>query len=115
MEENKKEHPEGCMCMACRGKMWSECHGWKFHFLKGLIIALILVVVFWLGVKVGEYRDGYYGRGWHGAPYMYRMMWGDGGYGYGPGMMGGYGRGFYGPGMMNGWYGGRNSTSTQSQ
>jgi hypothetical protein len=106
MEDNKKDHPEGCKCLMCKSNEWSKCHGWKFHFLRGLFMALILGLVFWLGVKAGEFKGGRYGMAWGRTPRMYRMMkgseWKN--------------QGFYGPGMMSGgkWQQG-SATSTQVQ
>ncbi len=70
--------PYGCGCG------WSHGHR-AFRIIIGIII---LLVVFWVGVKVGEFRtivreyNGYGSRGGYSAGYrpMGRMM-GGGGYG----------------------------------
>ena len=77
MEQNHKEHPAGCMCMMCRGG--------KHGLLRWVVKIVILLVVFWFGVKVGEFKvlfgggAGHYGmmRGAYGTSYYgMPMMWG---------------------------------------
>lgn len=71
MDEVKKvEHMEGFHCNSCCG------HGWNHHsgmaLVRWLLGLLLLVIVFAIGVKVGEFKDemgtGSYGR---------HMMWGN--------------------------------------
>ena len=109
MEENNKNgHPEGCKCEMCYGRCYA-CGGYH-HWMKGhwllrlAIVAVVLIITFWLGVKLGEIK-GYFESGYagYGMPYG-RMMWG--------GSRGYYG---YGPGMMYGWQnGGQNYQSPQT-
>ncbi|HUZ92695.1 MAG TPA: hypothetical protein VNG29_01720 [Candidatus Paceibacterota bacterium] len=88
-------HPEGCMCHRCRMGNWCGhgygCHGgsWGFRLFRILIALFIAGVVFWVGVRVGEFCSrfgGFDGRGGYG--YSMMMRGGYGGYdnyGYGSG------------------------------
>ncbi len=105
MDENKKDHPEGCRCFLCQGGHCAWCGGYhgRHPLVKLIFILVVLAVVFWLGVQIGEVKSLYAGYGWGGyGPGGYRMM---GSYGPGNAYYG------YGPGMM-GWYW-PNATSTQ--
>jgi hypothetical protein len=100
------------MCEFCNhdhhhngGEMTEQMHGhdhmhghcaWNKHRVLRIVLLLgMLLFVFWLGVKVGEFR-GEFGYG--------RMMNGYGDYGYRSGMMRG-GNTYYGQGrgMMSGY------------
>jgi hypothetical protein len=72
----------GCTC-GC-GCGWAGGHR-LFRVILGIVI---LLVVFWVGVKVGEFKVliGEIGRGGYGNRYAYPMMQG-----------GGQGQQFYGP------------------
>ena len=90
---DKNGHHEGCRCMGCG----SHKHVW--HWVVKL---LILIIVFWVGFKLGELKilveDNLFGP---------RMMYGSDYYGA-RGMMGsGWG------GMMNGWGWANQSTTTR--
>lgn len=86
-------HPEGCRCFGCCGAgfgMGMHRYGLGFMVLRLLLGLLILLIVFWLGVKIGEFKGmvGYgYDSGMHHR-YMIRGYY-DGYYGYPgyPGMM----------------------------
>jgi hypothetical protein len=108
MEEmNKDKHAEGCDCYACKGQkmcgMYGHCCGGHRHvLLRWLLGLLILVIVFWLGVKIGEFKGAFggYGSYYYGMP---RHM-----------------RSFNRPMMKNGYWGyprmmGNTSSSTQPQ
>lgn len=81
MDEKTKHMCEGCMHGFCGGG-----HG----ALRWVIGALILIMIFWMGMRIGELKSemyGDYGYGRYGN--QTRMM--RGGYNvYGPGMMYGY-------------------------
>lgn len=101
-EKTKNGHPEGCRCVMCGGWHGVWAHG-RGHWLLRLILGvIILLLVFWLGFKLGKLvvsiNGGYgylmrHGKHW-GYPGYYNMMgpgyYGDGCYGYGPGMMRGW-------------------------
>src|SRR5690242_3303014 len=62
-------HPAGCQCRWCR---WGVGHRWGigFFLFRILLLFVIVLIVFWLGVKVGEFKTGslrhfrgYYGTG----------------------------------------------------
>ena len=84
---NKKENDEGtkaCACLTCHdhgsmhGGMCCCCgRGGRFSILRVVIGVLLLIFVFWFGVKVGEVRSFFYGAG----PNRVMMMH----YGYGGG------------------------------
>lgn len=96
MDEKNTNHPEGCRCWLCQGHGMHCCgrHHWAWLLVK----LVIIVLVFWLGVKVGELKSMIgYSRGYPGGGYYYNMQsmmrGGNAAYGptgYGPGMMGGY-------------------------
>src|SRR3990167_584383 len=92
MEKNNKESKEsgiGDSCDHCHGFMGHN-HGYhKYFVLRWVLGVVILVIVFWLGIKIGEFK-GYLASGM-------------GGYGYGHhrGMM--YNSGFYPANMMQYW------------
>ena len=84
---------------------WSDG---RYVFLRWVLGIFIILSVFWLGIKVGEFKAAFdYGYG----PLGYGSMMGGYYPGYGYGMMG---RGWYdggsygyptpGPGMMYGYY-----------
>ncbi|KKU91746.1 MAG: hypothetical protein UY23_C0001G0352 [Candidatus Jorgensenbacteria bacterium GW2011_GWA1_48_11] len=99
MDENKKNHPADCRCWMCEG-CGSCCQG-RRHWAWLIVKILVILIVFWFGVKVGELKS-FIGYSWGypgGYSNMRSMMWG-----------GNYGANAYGPGMM-GWY--WNATSTE--
>ena len=77
MDERTKHACEGCMHGFCGGG-----HG----ALRWVIGIIIFIMIFWMGVRVGEIKSEMYG-GYGG--YGQRMMY-DRGYYYGPSMMYGY-------------------------
>ncbi len=91
MDNNNKEGMQGnhdggrCMMCSMHGGMCGGCG--KHHFLRIVLKLIVLALVFWAGVKIGELK-GYYEAGYFGSP---RMMWGAQ-------------NGAYGPGGMMGWY-----------
>ncbi len=113
MEENKKEHTGVCEHMCENG--WCKkmcCHGGKHILLRWILGILILIAVFSLGVKVGEFKSAVYGYGGGFGWNMHR-----GGY---PMMFYGYNTGDYGdnfiPGrMMRGWNQYQQNTSSTQQ
>ena len=83
-------------CMHCHGQ---ECVKCRRHYLLRWIIGIaILAFVFWMGVKVGEFKEMVYGEYGYNFPGRY-MMYGNyqglnnAYYGYGPGMMRGFWQG----------------------
>lgn len=91
------------------------CEGFKKHFvLRWILGIIILVAVFCIGFKLGEFssviRQGGYGYGYYnnnmydmmGGGYPYYMMGGQGYYGGQNPYNNNY---YYGPGMMRGFYG----------
>ncbi len=92
---DEMKHPEGCRCYDCMGYDHMRhmhmngmcCHGYMGgHKLIKIIIGLIiLVVVFWAGVKIGEI-GALYGVYSPRGIYMMRGISPDSWYG----MMGGY-------------------------
>ena len=69
--------------------------------LRWLVGIVILVLVFWMGVKVGELKQVMYSGGNYGIRGQYMMLRGDSG----------QGTYFYGPGMMGLWNGQTTSTT----
>lgn len=66
----------GGMCCGC-GWHGGAGHGIAFMVLRCLLALVILFVVFWFGVKLGELKGAYgygYGAGYHGM--MNEMMGG---------------------------------------
>jgi len=70
-------HPHGCMCWRHTGMHGS--YGFGFWILRLVFGLAVLLVVFWLGVKIGEVKtymrqDGFYGGNYFrmnmtGSPY----------------------------------------------
>ena len=96
---HKDKHSEECDCHACKGqKMCGRCcgghccGGGRHLLLRWLLGLLILVIVFWLGLKIGEFKGvfGGYGGNYSGMPRHMRSfnkpMMRSGYWGY-PGMM----------------------------
>lgn len=87
MDETNKEQATFEPCSMCRKYGCSHRH-YALRWILGLII---LAIVFWLGIKLGEFKGafgGYYG-GYFGERHMRfnrPMMYGQ----WGPGMMGNY-------------------------
>ncbi|MEW6617034.1 MAG: hypothetical protein AB1333_01285 [Patescibacteria group bacterium] len=78
MEEIKKEHTGLCEHMCQTGWCKKMCCGGKHTLLRWIFGIIILIAVFSLGVKVGEFKsiiDGYKGSfGWNshrGNPMMF--------------------------------------------
>ena len=74
MDDNK--HCEEC-CGHCCGMGHMHGMGGKYHLLRWLLGVAIIIIVFWMGFKLGEFKgyfansDGYYGRGFgHGMMYF---------------------------------------------
>lgn len=86
-KEGMKEAMEECKCGMhhCYGGM----HHHRFSLLRLLLALFIAAVVFWFGVKVGEFKSSFYGMGGHwGMSGGYMMYPGyDEQNGYGSGMM----------------------------
>jgi hypothetical protein len=67
MAEDKKRTSEEYTCMACKGKkICSECgyrgHIGYFNVLRIALMLLILGMVFFLGLKIGEFKGMFEGR-----------------------------------------------------
>ena len=91
---HKDKHAAGCDCYDCKAqKMCGRCcgghccGGGRHMLLRWLLGLLILVIVFWLGLKIGEFKGafggdygGYYGMPRHmrtfNKPMMYKSYWG---------------------------------------
>ena len=113
MKEGMEHNHNGNNCMFCHGHhcekcgMCSHCGGFCPHcggrhmILRWIVGIIILVLVFWMGVKVGELRQVMYSGGSYGIRGGQYMMLRDSG----------QGTYFYGPGMMGLW--GNQSTSTK--
>lgn len=100
-DKEKKDYEGEEWCPGCRNMFdWHNGKGRRFFFLRWILGIFILIIVFWLGVKVGQF-SGFY-RGNYGYPMMgggyYRSMMYPG-YDYDYNQYPGY----YGPGMMQGW------------
>lgn len=86
---NKKDNDEGtkaCACLTCHdhgsmhGGMCCCCHGGgRFSILRVVIGVLLLIFVFWFGVKVGEVKS-LFGGGYQGRYMMIHYGYGGGGY-----------------------------------
>ena len=77
MNKNPQQHESGCSCGMCSSH--HGCcfgHHGRYLWLRWLLGILILVVTFWLGMKVGEFKGGMYGYGGFGGHRMgaYPMM-----------------------------------------
>ena len=73
-EQKKQEYLAGCQCFMCRGKML--CGKWHWHgflLLKLLVGIIILIVIFAVGVKIGELKS-VFGHGRYGHRGYYDMM-----------------------------------------
>lgn len=73
-QKNNQQHPQACNCP------WHSGYGHRHFLLRWVLGILILIVVFWLGVKFGEIR-GYFGYGYYGYPSHRNMMYPYYGYG----------------------------------
>lgn len=78
MEEQKPQgHPEGCRCFQCRCGTDCKCgHGWHGHrhfLLRFLVGIIILVIVFAVGVKLGELKSSF-GHGHYSGGRHYMMQ-----------------------------------------
>jgi len=69
MEETKDQH-----CEDCCGHCHTHGMGGKYHLLRWVLGIAIIIIVFWLGFKLGEFKgyfDDYgYGRGYFGRGMM---------------------------------------------
>lgn len=86
MEEQKKDQMGMCGgCGMCQGRMCGMGGGCGYHIIRWILGIAIIVIVFTLGVKLGEFKGTLESNG-------YRMMrassYGD--YGRAYPMMGGY-------------------------
>jgi hypothetical protein len=66
MEENKEKSYENC-CGNCCSAGHMHGMGGKYHLLRWMLGLAIIIIVFWLGFKLGEFKgyfDDYgYGKG----------------------------------------------------
>jgi hypothetical protein len=101
VEEVKKNNGGGYRCWMCQGSgtiqkgVCSWCYGGKHRLLRWLLVLVVLVVVFCVGVKLGELKTLIGNGGYRGSRHYYMM---------GPGANYGPNSGYYAP-MMRGWYG----------
>jgi hypothetical protein len=78
MEEMKKDmgtnqqHPAGCSCKMCG----CGCGHGRHMILRWVLGLVILLIVFWVGVKVGEFKTSAwgYGMGYYGGMHRGMMM-----------------------------------------
>ena len=63
MENNQTTsgHPVGCKCLMCMGICRMCGFGHRYILLRWLLGLLILIVVFWLGMKIGEFKGAFEG------------------------------------------------------
>ncbi len=98
------QHPEGCKCPMCQGKMCGMCggcygHSCWHHVIRWILGIAIIVIVFSFGIMIGELKASF--TEGFGYPMMRVSSYG-GGYGAAyPMMQNGYNG--YGYGMMGGW------------
>ena len=97
--KNNGEGAKACACLSCHdhgsmhGGMCCCCHGGgRFSILRIVIGVLLLIFVFWFGVKVGEVKSLFYG-GYQGRSMMMRYGYENMGGGYGVPMGGAPGSG----------------------
>ncbi len=103
-----KEHCGTCGgCMGCGGYACGSGHS---HLVARLVIGIIIVVIaFWLGLKLGELRAEFYNSGYYGSNMPWnRMMLRNGSSLYPNSMMQNYSQ------MMNG-VNGINDLNQESQ
>jgi hypothetical protein len=74
MEKNNKESRETCEnCQDCCG-CGGHYHGFhKYFVLRWVLGIVILIIVFWLGMKIGEFK-GYFENNFGGVGYHQGMM-----------------------------------------
>ena len=105
MEEVKKEEME-----RSNNQQWfSSCRSWAhWRWVKALIGLVVLVIIFGIGVKLGEFKARFFDEafGPFGGGHFYAQRWGGGCWGgEAPMMYGGQYQGQYNPyGMMRGYY-----------
>lgn len=74
MEETKHEHNAGCCCQGCCSD-GGHSHMHRHFLLRWLLAVLIIMVAFFVGVKVGEFKEAFWNSGFGGYGYgQYRMM-----------------------------------------
>jgi len=61
MEDTKnnqaQQNADGCKCFMCRGGINGNGCGHRHFFLRLIIKLVILALVFWFGVKIGEFKS----------------------------------------------------------
>ena len=72
-ENNGKEHCGTCGgCMGCGG---CSCGSGHSHLVARLVIGVVIVVIaFWLGLKLGELRAEFYNSGYYGSNMPWNRM-----------------------------------------
>ncbi len=96
--QDNNQHPEGCKCNKCSWQKSGDkmcCHGccgrgFAYHCARWALAVIIVVIVFCIGIKVGEVKvlleNGYGFQSHHyRMEYAQPMMYDEGSYG----MMGG--------------------------
>lgn len=99
---DKKDHGEDCRCSACtNGSMCrgGHCCGGHHGLIRWVVKIIVLLIVLWVGIKIGEIK-AYLENRFYESP---RLMWGSDSSGNGY---------FTGPGMMRGWIGTDNYATT---
>lgn len=77
--KNGDTHHEGCECIGYPGHHWmcggmESWHKGKFMLLRCILGMIILLMVFLVGLKVGEFKGSIEG-GSFGTFHGHRMMW----------------------------------------
>lgn len=72
MEENKGKSCENC-CGNCCSMGHMHGMGGKYHLLRWMLGIAIIIIVFWLGFKLGEFK-GYFDDYGYGKGHGWGMM-----------------------------------------
>ncbi len=76
-----KDGNKNCDCVMCRHNMWRQGRwgsswGGGFLLLRLFLLIIILGIVFWAGIRVGEFKSGGFGYGdFHTRNHFYQYRY----------------------------------------
>lgn len=59
MDNNMSGHGQGCMCPNCGGNHAMMGFGHKYFLIRLLLGLIILSMVFWIGMQIGEFKGAF--------------------------------------------------------
>jgi hypothetical protein len=68
-------HGQGCKCGVCNGGYYTNGHRMGFTLLRWLLGIIVILMVFSLGMSIGEFKGEIMGGGMYGRDMMYQRAY----------------------------------------